>query len=239
MPPLIITEIVRRSEQGITRPFFCHADDGSAYVVKTANAGNKALIAEWLAGSLGRELGLPIPPFAIAELPPAMLAVLSSDWRRDWGTGPVFASRTVDQVVEFRFSDAARVPPDQQALLLLFDAWIGNGDRTLGIKGGNPNLLWSDVDSSLHVIDHNVAFEDSLESVKAEHVFASAISHWDLLFPCIWSPRLVAAAAKLELFWSQLPDEWVEGAAGFISLETVKERLRLLNDPADTAWGTL
>ena len=38
MPPLIITEIVRRSEQGITRPFFCHSDDGSAYVVKTANA---------------------------------------------------------------------------------------------------------------------------------------------------------------------------------------------------------
>jgi len=37
--------------------------------VKGAKAGNEALCAEWIAGRLGRLMGLPIPDFAQVVVP--------------------------------------------------------------------------------------------------------------------------------------------------------------------------
>jgi HipA-like kinase len=56
-----IVEIITRSEQGITRPFLCRGDNGLQYFVKGHGAGRRALIAEWIAGNIGKRLGLPIP----------------------------------------------------------------------------------------------------------------------------------------------------------------------------------
>jgi len=64
-----IVEIVRRSDQGITRPFLCVGSDGRRYYVKGHGAGRRSLIAEWLAGRAGKLLDLPIPDFALAEIP--------------------------------------------------------------------------------------------------------------------------------------------------------------------------
>ena len=58
-----IVETISRSIQGITRPFVCRGDDGWLYYVKGHGAGRQALIAEWIAGNLGKRLGLPIPDF--------------------------------------------------------------------------------------------------------------------------------------------------------------------------------
>ena len=129
---LTIVDIISPAEQGQTRPFLCRADDGQTYFVKRAGiAGHKALIAEWLAGHLARQLNLPVPAFDIAEVPPSLLALLPAEERRAWGTSPAFASKKVENVVELRFTDIAKVPVGVQAQVLLFDAWIGNADRCL------------------------------------------------------------------------------------------------------------
>jgi hypothetical protein len=65
-----IVEIMGRSEQGVTRPFICRGDDGHVYFVKGRGAGMRSLICEWIAGQLGRRLGLPIAPFEIVEVGP-------------------------------------------------------------------------------------------------------------------------------------------------------------------------
>jgi len=235
---LNIVEIISEAEQGRTRPFLCRADDGHQYFVKrSGNAGQKALIAEWIAANLARHLDLPVPPFDIAEVSTGLLAMRPADERRDWGTDPVFASRLVENVVELRFTDIPKVPVSRQAQVLLFDAWIGNGDRILGAHGGNPNMLWSDHQQALTIIDHNLAFEDSPADVRKDHTFTAAATEWDLVFTSLWPQRLASAAAQVEAIWNQLPEVWVEGCAGLISLEQVQKRLQLFTDISDPVWN--
>jgi hypothetical protein len=234
---LTITDIIDVAHQGITRPFLCRCDDGEEYFVKRANAGRTAQIAEWVAASLGHQLGLPVPPCDFAEVPPSLLSLRDRDERREWGTGPVFASRVVPHAVEIRFTDRARIPPRQQADILLFDAWIGNGDRTLSALGGNPNILWSDGDEQLAIIDHNLAFESPLAEVLAYHAFSEARSEWDVLALSVWPQRLATAASTMPQIWAQLPDIWLEECGDLLTLEMVQDRLQLFTDPADPAWS--
>ena len=236
---LTIVEIISEAAQGTTRPFLCRGDDGHEYYVKRANAGYKALIAEWVAGSLAQHLGLPVPHFDIAEIPPALLALRSADERRDWGSAPAFASRVIESAVEIRFTDIAKIPRRRQAEILLFDAWIGNGDRILSDRGGNPNMLWSDLEQRVSIIDHNLAFVSSPAEVRADHAFAAACTEWDVVFISEWPQRLVAAAATINDIWGRLPDLWVEEGASLITLECVRERLQLFTVASDSAWNTL
>ena len=82
-----IIEILGRSTQGVTRPFVCRGDDGSLYYVKGNAAGRRALIAEWVAGNLGRRLGLPIPEFRQAEVSPQLVALSARQDASDLGAG--------------------------------------------------------------------------------------------------------------------------------------------------------
>jgi len=120
---LTIVEIISEAQQGQTRPFLCRGNDGHEYYVKRANAGYKALMAEWIAGSLGRYLNLPIPPFDYATVPSSLIRLRPEAERDSWSRGEVFASRAVPQPVELRFTDIAKIPIDLQARILLFDAW--------------------------------------------------------------------------------------------------------------------
>jgi hypothetical protein len=78
-----VIEIIGRTQSGITRPFQCRLDDDQVYAVKGRDALPRGLIAELIAAHLGREIGLPIPPFLIAEVSPALVAATED---------PVFAS---------------------------------------------------------------------------------------------------------------------------------------------------
>lgn len=71
MPEVI--EVIRRSEQGITRPFICRCDDEQIYFVKGRGSGRESQVYEWLAGNLGLQLGLPLATFDIVVTPPAIL----------------------------------------------------------------------------------------------------------------------------------------------------------------------
>ena len=53
-----IVEIISRSEQGVTRPFLCRAENDALYYVKGRYAGYRALCCEWVAGRLGKLMRL-------------------------------------------------------------------------------------------------------------------------------------------------------------------------------------
>ena len=63
-----ITQIIRRSEQGITAPFLCKASNGRFYWVKGKDTGKLGLCSEWIAGKIGKAFGLPIPDFKLVEV---------------------------------------------------------------------------------------------------------------------------------------------------------------------------
>ncbi len=167
-----IVEILGRSQQGITKPFICRAEDGLVYFVKGPGGGARSLICEWIAGQLGRMLGLPIAPFVIVEIPQELLTFAMRNDLSELGTGKAFGSRKM-AVVELSASHVDYVPEETRRDVLAFDWWVRNGDRTLGEAGGNPNLFWDVESDGLVVLDHNQAFdrEFSAEAFAATHAF--------------------------------------------------------------------
>ena len=74
MTPRTVTaaRYVTPLREGGSMPAVIEADDDGLYVLKFRGAGQgpKALVAEWIAGSLARVLGLPVPEIVFVELDP-------------------------------------------------------------------------------------------------------------------------------------------------------------------------
>src|SRR5437763_15822595 len=68
------TRYVTPFREGGSLPGLVEADDDGLYVVKFRGAaqGPKALVAELLAGELGRSLGLPVPELVLVDIDPAL-----------------------------------------------------------------------------------------------------------------------------------------------------------------------
>src|SRR5438046_8965548 len=68
------TEYVTPLREGGSLPAIVEADDDGLYVVKFRGAGQgqRALIAELVAGEIGRALGLPVPEIVLVEVDPAL-----------------------------------------------------------------------------------------------------------------------------------------------------------------------
>src|SRR4051812_6065116 len=68
------TRYVTPLREGGSLPAIVEADDAGLYVLKFRGAGQgpKALIAELIAGEIGRALGLQIPEVVLMELDPAL-----------------------------------------------------------------------------------------------------------------------------------------------------------------------
>ena len=108
--------------------------------------------------------------------------------------------------------DIGNVPLDLQRLVLLFDWWVQNEDRTLTEFGGNPNLAWSNAAGGVQVFDLNLAFDDTLEPLRfwQMHVFReAAAAGWDLAFRAEAEMKLVNALSKLDEIWEELPTSWL------------------------------
>ena len=98
-----IVEIISRSTQGITRPFLCRGDDNWLYYVKGHGAGRQALISEWIAGHLGKRLGLPIPDFKQAVIPAELIRLSAREEIADLGAGTGFASQLIQNTDELTY----------------------------------------------------------------------------------------------------------------------------------------
>src|SRR5579862_6900411 len=66
------TRYVQPLKEGGSLPAIIEADDDGLYVLKFRGAGQgpKALIAELVAGEIGRLAGLPVPEIVFVQLPP-------------------------------------------------------------------------------------------------------------------------------------------------------------------------
>jgi hypothetical protein len=230
-----IVEILGRSEQGVTKPFLCRGDNGLQYFVKGHGAGRRALINEWIAGNLGRRLGLPIPDFQLVAIPAELIRFSARDDAHDLGAGVGFASQRVENADELSYLFIAQISPELRARILLFDWWVCNGDRTLTPDGGNPNLLWVHRDRKLSVIDQNLALDGALDGFWDEHIFHADIDQWTPPFREEMTGLMRTALSELAQWWQAMPGAWTEIETG-LDFQTVKTLLWRFEENADIFW---
>ena len=232
-PPLII-EILGRTDQGITRPFRCLADDGHHYYVKSVGAHWRSVVCEWIAGRLAEALGLPIAPFAQVELDDGLVKAYGD---HDLAPGLAFGSRVATSVHEFEPSLIRRCHADFRRDLLAFDWWVRNEDRQLGDTAGRPNLLWQSTAARPVVIDHNNAFDRQFDAASFLdwHIFRA---EWptiasDLVRQAEYAQRFTAVATRAEEFWCELPHNWVftEDGTPRITLQEIQSVLHRADQP--------
>lgn len=208
---LNITDVLGRSEDGVTRPFICRCEDDNIYFVKGRDAGYLSLRNEWIAGQIAEDFELPIPSFKILNAPGELIEYSAIDDISDLGSGCVFGSQKAsDNLTAFNrtidFNDDSL-----KKRLLLFDWWINNDDRQLNERGGNVNLLWNLNNSKLVVIDHNLAFTDRFnpEAFWDNHVFGCFpneifTKEFILEYEVLLENIMLTLSDRL----SEIPDEW-------------------------------
>lgn len=205
-----ILEVIKRSEQGATRPFICNCTDNCRYFVKGYGAGYQTNKAEWMAGHIGRSLGLPIPDISLVDVPRSFVVASMFEGIEDLGAGTWFGSKAADNVDELRYKDLGKIDPNLCSKILFFDLLVQNGDRTLSPDSGNPNILRSS-SQDVVVIDHNLAFNPNFDAptVLKEHIFSR---HRELALAKRdeFSQLASIAEENLSQWWEQMPDCWLD-----------------------------
>jgi hypothetical protein len=221
-----ITRYVTPLREGSSLPALVEADDGREYVIKFRGAGHgpKALIAELVAGEIGRLLGLPVPEIVLAGLPDEIARGEAHDEIRDllgWSLGLNVGLGFIPGALAPDLARPPREGPDWAAEVVWFDDLVVNPDRT----ARNPNLVVHD--GRTWLIDHGSAlyvhhaWTDPDEHARrpferiADHVllpFAGSIAAADARL----APRVDAAA--IDRVVDEVPDAWLEdgrfGGAG-------------------------
>jgi hypothetical protein len=209
---LTVIEVLDRSKEGRTQPYICRCDDGEVYFVKGRSATRTGLAAEWIGAQLAMSLGLPIAPYAIADVPVELIEADLSGWLQELGPGAVFASQRVE-AVNLTTTHIDLVSHLQRQDVLLFDWWIHNGDRNLTAMGGNCNLLWKPSDDDgLVLIDHNLAFDPEFSPAEflELHVFANEATNLfsDFVLRQQYQARIEEALKKWAETCDNLPKAW-------------------------------
>lgn len=248
-PSVTIVEVLGRSLQGMTLPFLGRGDDDRLYYLKGRYAGLHSLCCEWIAGNLARAMELPVPDFAIAEVPETLVAGSDRTDIGDLGAGLVFASARLGGAREITWPEAQDCTVQTQALVLLFDWWVQNEDRKLSALGGNPNLLMTANEKQpdkLWVFDFNLAFDAdfSVARFREEHLFAALLKEWPPGFRASIEARMHAALNRLPEWFSSLPKKWQhidadETLPAQLEQKLVFETLARAFNETDTFWNLL
>jgi hypothetical protein len=203
--------------EGGSLPAIVEADDLGLYVVKFRGAGQGplALVAELVAGEIGRVMGLPIPELLFIEVDPILGRNEPDSEIRQLLKASAGINVALDYLpgsVMFDSSAGDKVSPEVASLTAWFDAFVQNVDRT----ARNPNLLmWH---RTPYLIDHGAAlyFHHNWERAaqKTESPFPEIQHH--LLLP--WASAIPAASIQaqrhlnrhvLSKILSMVPDEWI------------------------------
>jgi HipA-like kinase len=221
---VLATRYVTPLREGGSLPAIVEADDCGLYVLKFRGAGQGplALVAELIAGEVGRELGLKVPEVVLVEVDAALGRNEEDPEIRDLLRASVGLNLGLDYLPgSVTFDPAAdRVDADLASRIVWFDSFVTNVDRT----ARNANLLWWH--KVLYCIDHGAAlyFHHNWQSTDA--VAAMAASR----FPAVrehvllrWAGRLAEADRELrpllgaELFArvvEEIPEDWLPAEAG-------------------------
>jgi hypothetical protein len=159
MRTVTATRYVTPLREGGSLPGLVEADDDGLYVVKFRGAGQgpRALVAEWLAGELGRAIGLLVPDLVGVHVDPALGDAEPDEEVHDL----LAASGGLNIGMDFlpgalSFNPAAStarelIDPAVAADVVWLDGLVTNPDRT----ATNPNLLvWH---GRPWLIDHGAA----------------------------------------------------------------------------------
>ena len=213
------TRYVTPLREGGSLPALVEADDDGLYVLKFSGAGQgrKALVAEVVAGELGRALGLRVPELVVTSLEPALGRAEPDPEIQDLLVASAGENLGVDFLPgALAFTPAAGPAPDPQlaANIVWFDALVTNVDRT----AQNPNLLWWH--DNLWLIDHGAALyfhhAEGDHLAHARNRFAATDQH--VLLP--YASSLADAGARLRSHVTEallddivaaVPAEWLDG----------------------------
>lgn len=201
------TRYVLPLREGGSLPAIVEADDLGLYVVKFRGAGQGilALIAEVIAGEIGRALGLRVPELVLAEIDPA-LARNEPDYEiRHLLKSSAGLNLALDYLPgATMFDPAARdtAPSDEASLLVWFDTFTQNVDRT----PRNANLLlWH---RKIYSIDHGAALffhhDWAAREKRIESPFSEIEQH--ILLPWAGEIEQAAEAARQRLTPAALAD---------------------------------
>lgn len=216
------TRYVLPLREGGSLPAIVEADDLGLYVVKFRGAGQGilALIAELIAGEIGRALELRVPEIVLVELDPALgrnepdyeiRQLLKASPGLNLGLDYLPGSTMFDLAAR----DVA--PSDEASLLVWLDAFTQNVDRT----PRNANLLvWH---RKLYPIDHGAALffhhDWATMNGKVASPFTPIRDH--VLLP--WATEIEQAGSRareklspalLADILAMVPDEWLDVIPG-------------------------
>ena len=212
------TRYVLPLREGGSLPAIVEADDLGLYVVKFRGAGQGplALVAELVAGEIGRVLGLRVPEIVFVDLDPALGRNEPDAEIRHLLKSSAGLNLALDYLPgSTMFDPAARdtVTPSEASLVVWFDAFLQNVDRT----PRNANLLmWH---RKLYLIDHGAALYShhnwDTMAQKAVARFEQIAQH--VLLPWAREIENAVEVAKTKInepafaeIVSQVPDAWLE-----------------------------
>lgn len=230
------TRYVTPLREGGSLPAIVEADDLGTYVLKFRGAGQgrKALVAELVAGEIGRLLGLRVPEIVLVRVEPHLGRAEPDPEIQDLLRASAGLNLALDYLPGSLGFDPLVEPPDADlaSRVLWFDALTTNVDRT----PRNTNLLvWH---GDLWLIDHGAALyfhhnwprEDGGPPLQAvsrrpfaaarDHVllpFAAAIEEADEDLAPILTPERLRGVLDL------VPDEWLAGEPGFGGADGVRD----------------
>jgi hypothetical protein len=218
------TRYVTPLREGGSLPAIVEADDDGMYVLKFRGAGQgpKALIAELVAGEVGRALGLRVPEIVFVEVDPVIGRTEPDQEIQDL----INASAGLNLGIDYLPGSAAydpvvrRTDAETASSIVWFDALVTNVDRT----PRNTNMLvWH---QRLWLIDHGAALyahhapADFRERSRGlfpqikDHVLlpeASILDEVDLPMAERLTPELLGEIASL------IPESWLDGGSVFSS----------------------
>jgi hypothetical protein len=217
------TRYVAPLREGGSLPAIIEADDRRLYVLKFRGAGQgrKALIAELVAGEIGRALGLAIPEIVFVELDPALgrsepdpeiQALIAAS------AGLNLALAYLPGALAFEPLLAAPAATALASAIVWFDAYVTNVDRT----ARNSNMLL--LNRQLWLIDHGA-------SLYVHHTWGDYLARSRGAFPQVkdhvllrYATDIAAADADLSRRLNQamvheivelIPESWLEDEPGF------------------------
>jgi hypothetical protein len=219
------TRYVVPLREGGSLPAIVEADDLGLYVVKFRGAGQGilALIAELLAGEIGRALGLRVPEIVFMEIEAAL-----GRNEPDYEIRQLLkASTGVNLALDYlpgstMFDPAARdkAAADEASMLVWFDAYTQNIDRT----PRNANLLmWH---RKLYPIDHGAALFFHHDWPSREKKIAAPFAEIEQHILLPWATEIAEAGKAaherltepvLRGIVEMVPEAWLEAIPGNVS----------------------
>jgi hypothetical protein len=237
------TRYVTPLREGGSLPAIVEADDLGLYVLKFRGAGQGplALVAELIAGEIGRALGLNVPELVFVEVDPALGRNEEDPEIRDLLKASVGVNLGLDYLPGSATFDAAAGEPVDAGLAsatVWFDALVTNVDRT----PRNPNLLWWH--KALYLIDHGAAlyFHHNWQDLDRMAVSRFPAIRDHVLLP--WATEIEEAGrrlrpllteARLAEIVGQVPEDWLSPDPGTTAADRRAGYLEFLTRRLDAA----